>query len=318
MAKTRKPKTDHYQALTDHLVGLLEEALELNDEARWVKPWNAPGWAFAPRNAVTGRFYRGVNFMWLSLDPRNGEDPRWATYKQAQSKGWQVRKGETGTQVYLFKPVTFEQEDGAGGTEEKTVPVIRAFTVFHVSQMDGEIPPFESDLEPTVDPDGDGWVTNPLAEKIIEHSGAEFLTGSAAYYKPADDTITLPPRETFVSADAFYATALHELAHWTKKEHRVGRRSGVGGGVFGSEQYAKEEVRAEMASAILGSLLGLDPYHPEGDHQHINYLKGWLKAIKQDKYEVRRAAADAQKIVDWLVGDLYDEIDPQKEGEEAA
>jgi len=298
--KTKKPARDHYQEITDRLVSALEESLSNNfDEKRtWNRPWASLGAGMAPRNAVTGRFYRGINLFILSFDPRNADDPRWMTYKQAQSKGWQVRKGEKSVEVYLFRPVERQVENKDGEEETQKGVILRTFNVFHVSQVDGDIPAFDNGGP---QPELKAWEKHDLAEQVIDQAGADIsFGGNRACYVPSRDQIHLPKREQFSDAYGFYGTIFHELGHWSLHQSRLGRRANVGGGPFGSAEYAREEVRVEMAAAIVAGVLGIDaPY--EGDEQHLAYLGSWLKVIRDDKYEVRRAAADAQKIADYLL-----------------
>lgn len=295
----KKSNVDHYETITARIVAEVERALDEGTEQTWTAPWTKMA-ANMPFNAATGRRYNGVNAFLLGMDSRTTADPRWCTYKQAQGKGWQVRKGEKSTTVYLFRPYKREERDDEGNVTERPALVLRTFSVFHASQMDG-IPAWEPE---TVAP-RDAWEQNAAAERVLKASGADITYGGDhAYYTPALDTITLPTREQFGSADGFYATALHELAHWTGgKDSRVPRREGVGGGKFGTPEYAREEIRADMASAVMRGVLGIVDDSPTGCQDTVAYVRSWLRALKDDKYEARRSVADAQKIADFLLGD---------------
>lgn len=262
--------------------------------APWQKPWQ-PGELTLPYNAATGKEYRGMNSMWLAA--QGYSDPRWITYNQASDAGAQVRKGSKGTKIIFWK---FREEqpatDNAGNRlfddngKPKMITVElerpRAFhaVVFNGEQIDG-LPA----LEPR--PDLPEPVRHERAETILSSSGAAIRhqAGDRAYYRPDDDSITLPERAQFDSADGYYATALHELGHWTGHTSRLNRDLAH---PFGSEGYAREELRAEIASLMLGERLGLG--HDPG--QHAAYVGSWIKILKDDPREIFRAASDAEKI----------------------
>jgi len=289
-----KSRPDHYQDVTDKIIESLEKGVR-----PWNKPWDEgkalPTW---PRNATSGHKYRGINILLLMGKALafNG-DPRWCSYKQAQSQGWQVRKGEKGTRIYFFKPIEVNDNNKTSGpvdghqddVKTKTIPVLRAYTVFHASQIEG-IPPYESPHDaPEFNPNDD-------AETLLRNSRAIIcFGGSKAFYHPPTDHIQLPPKEAFNNASGYYATALHELAHWTGgREDRVPRNLK---GKFGSVSYAREELRAEMGSAFICTELGI----PHEIENNASYIDSWLKVLKEDKHEIFRSASDAQKIADYCL-----------------
>lgn len=284
---------DHYQDVTDRIIENLEKGVR-----PWNKPWDEgkalPTW---PRNATTGHKYRGINILLLMSHPLSFEsDPRWCSYNQAKEQGWQVRKGEKGTRIYYYKTLEvfdFSKADSDDGAEEpatRTIPLLRAYTVFHASQIDG-IPPYEL-------PDKDEKEFTPIeeAEALLRNSGAEIHHGGPkAFYSPSTDHIQLPPKEAFLKPTGYYETALHELAHWTGgKENRVPRNLK---GRFGSESYAREELRAEIGSAFICAEIGI----PHDIEDNASYIASWLQVLKKDKHEIFRAASDAQKIADFCL-----------------
>lgn len=287
-----KGQADHYQDVTNKIIECLERGVR-----PWSKPWDddkaLPFW---PCNAATGRKYRGINILLLmSNDNALNGDPRWCSYKQAKEKGWQVRQGEKGTRIYFFKPIEVRNERNEQGlpneqqTKKKTVPILRAYTVFHASQLDG-IPPNEHQQDqPEFDPVHEAEVILLNAKVII------CIGGDKAFYHPPTDHIQMPPRQAFNTASGYYATALHELAHWTGgKEDRVPRNLK---GRFGSAAYAREELRAEMGSAFVCTEIGI----PHDIEDNASYIDSWLKVLKEDKHEIFRAASDAQKIADYCL-----------------
>ncbi|MDB5533417.1 MAG: traC, partial [Hyphomicrobiales bacterium] len=293
MDKVKKP---FHETVAEKLIEQLQEGT-----APWQKPWQAgePS-SFLPMNPVTGKRYRGINA--IQLMSQGYEDQRWMTYKQAFAADAQVRKGEKGTPIQYWK---FREEqartdadgkpvlDAAGKTVTLLVnlerPSVFFATVFNAQQIDGLRP-----LEPRRAPD---WDPLERAEQILQRSGAAIHHSeqNRAFYRSASDIIYLPSKSQFETADAYYATALHELGHWTGHETRLARDLSH---PFGSEGYAKEELRAEIASMILGDELGIG--HDPG--QHAAYVGSWIKALRDDPLEIFRAAAEAEQIQRYVLG----------------
>ena len=286
--KQQHVRRDHYQEVTDRIV----EALE-NGRKPWVRPWdeNACGGPQAPFNPTTGKRYHGINVLLLGMDMRAFAtgDPRWMTYQQASEKKWQIRKGEKATGIFFFKPLEVENKDGDAsedGPASRMVGMLRTYNVFHASQIDG-IPAYKA---PSMDEAP--WTRPEAANAILTNSRAVVrIGGDRAFYSPSTDHIQLPPEHAFRGPPEWAATALHELAHWTGHPTRLNRDLA---NKFGSGAYAQEELRAELASVFVGSELGL----PTDIPQHASYIGSWIKALKEDKREIFRAAADAQKIAD--------------------
>lgn len=289
----RKP---HHVTVAEKLIGQLREGT-----APWQKPWEpgTPG-GMMPQNPVTGKRYNGINV--LQLLSENRSDPRWVTFNQASSQGWRVRRGEKATPVQFWKfteQVDKTDDQGKpvlndkGQQEKETVkldrPQVHWAFVFNAEQLDG-IPPREV-KEPV-------WNKLERAEAIFKASGAEVVHDQAdsAFYRRSTDKIHMPPEGQFGSADKYYATKFHELGHWTGSDTRLNRD--VGNNPFGSEEYAKEELRAEIASMIIGDELGLG-HDPD---QHAAYVKSWIRVLENDPMEIFRAAADAEKIQKFVLG----------------
>jgi antirestriction protein ArdC len=211
-------------------------------------------------------------------------DPRWMTYQQAQEKRWKVRKGERSTTIFFTK--SYEVEDEASEEKTRTVRVLRHYSVFHASQIDG-IP---ANKAPAVDEAP--WARPEAADIILRNNGAAIrIGGDRAFYSPATDHIQLSPEGAFNGPEQFAAVALHELAHWTGHESRLDRNLQ---GRYGSAAYAMEELRAELASAFVANEIGI----PTAIPNHASYIEHWIKPLKDDKREIFRAAADAQRIAD--------------------
>jgi len=291
---------DHYQDVTDTLI----EAIE-NGTAPWQRPWD--GSVLWPMNPTTGKPYHGVNVMLLAGE--GFQDGRWCTYQQGQGKQWQVRKGERGTRIFFYKPFqknTGEIDVETGKPEVRVIPILKSYTVFNLSQMDNV---------PEADPDRSAQhtrdvsdLTVQLCEEIVEAAGVDVVHGyRQAYYSPGEDKIYMPERETFESDAAYFATLLHEVGHWTGHESRLNREFSFD---RKAPAYAREELRAEMASVMLSMRLGI----PSNIDNHSAYVDGYLKLLRSDKKEIFRAAKDAEKMARYVLSfhpDFRDELETQ-------
>jgi antirestriction protein ArdC len=281
------PHRDPMQEFANRIITELEKGVK-----PWVRPWDPAkaGGPQAPFNPITGKRYHGINVLILGMDMRafQSGDPRWMTYQQAHEKKWQVRKGEKATTIFFAKQYGVEDDEAEDG--RKTIRLLKHYAVFHASQIDG-VPDYNA---PGIDEAP--WTRPEAAEIILRNSGSLIrIGGDRAFYSPATDHIQLPPDNAFCGPPQFAATALHELGHWSGAESRLNRDMK---GRYGSAAYAMEELRAELASAFLASELGI----PTDIPQHASYIENWIKPLKDDKREIFRAAADAQKIADMLMG----------------
>ncbi|MEV5117958.1 ArdC family protein [Stenotrophomonas indicatrix] len=270
----------------------------------WRRPWNDPnapqnGSINGPWNPTTGKAYRGSNTLILrgAQLVHGYEDSRWLTYKQAAAIGAQVKRGEKGQQIaYWDFSKTGKAQEGeqpAVESEEKGYqgPSVFVATVFHSSQVDGmpEPPP------PFVMPE---TVRNLRVRELLDkhqpkvnHDG-----GNRAFYSIAADSIHLPKHNTFSDDVSYQATLLHELAHWTGGKHRLDRDQT---GRFGSQDYAKEELVAELSSLFISERLGIG-LGKEHEDQHAAYLQSWMKALADDPKNLFRAASQAENVMTFL------------------
>lgn len=303
----KEEKQPFHVMVAERLIKQLEEGT-----APLQRPWEPGAIGSLPMNPTTGKRYKGINSLHLMMQGRS--DPRWMTYKQASAEGAQVRRGERGTLVQYWK---FDEERtktdeqgrpviGKDGQPEKERfklerPKVFMAVVFNAEQIDGLPAPI---LQPM------RWDAVERAESILKASGASInhAPGDSAYYRPSTDSITLPYREQFKSSAAYYATALHELGHWTGHESRLARDLN---NPFGSEAYAKEELRAEIASMIVGDQVGIgrDP------GQHAAYVKSWVRVLKDDPMEILRASSDAEKIHDFVMAFEQKQVQDQTENQ---
>jgi antirestriction protein ArdC len=283
-------RRDLYQHVTNRILEDLERGVR-----PWLKPWSASnvGGSILPRRH-NGIPYQGVNvlLLWSQAMARSYTATIWMTFRQALELDAHVRKGETGTLVVFADRITRTEDSEHGESVERSIPYLKSYSVFNVEQIEGLPPKY---LQPTPAPisaetrhaQAEGFIT---ATRAIIRFG-----GDRAFYAPAFDVIQLPPLPEFRDTESYYATALHELTHWTGHPSRCARE--LNGHRFGSESYAFEELVAELGSAFLCAELGITP---EVRDDHAAYLASWLAVLKQDKRAIFAAASQAQRAADYL------------------
>lgn len=279
--------SEYRKAVTERLIGMLESGT-----APWQKPWDAGIAAMNRPHNFNGRPYHGVNalMLWCTAIDKGYEDPRWLTFKQVNKLGGHVNKGEK-AQIVEYWQWEKEVENPETGEKEKVPlehPKVYRAAVFNADQCTG-LPKLRRQAQK--------WSPVERAENIIAANGVPVThnTDGSAFYSPGGDFICLPPRGSFATVDAYYSTLLHEVGHSTGHPTRLNREFG---GQFGSEGYAREELRAELASTFLCGELGIAT--TGSDEQHAAYVKSWVSALKNDYNEIFRAAADAEKICNYL------------------
>lgn len=285
-----KAKHNTYQVITDAIIAALESC------GPYERPWAGPALTM-PENAITGRRYRGSNvvMLWIAAQEAGYSENRWATFKQWAEKGATVRKGEKGTPVIWFQMLDRKADAGDEADDDATrkVPCARLSWVFNVAQVDGYAAPAPMPTQNLVSP-------IEQADALLAASGATIThEGARAYYRPSTDSIVLPPREAFTgtatmtATEAYYATALHELVHWTAP--RVGRELR---GRFGDAEYAAEELVAELGAAFLCAELGVSN-HPREDH--AAYIRTWIELLRHDPRAFTSAASKAAEASEFLL-----------------
>ena len=302
MVKQRSDRADEYhKQFGERVIKALEEGT-----APWQKPWR-PGERVLPHNFSTGRDYRGGNAVYLAMQAldRGYTDPRWGGYRQIEQAGGHVRQGEKGTPIMYVefdRRVQVRDErgqpvrDGEGRPtytrEKRDRPLTKVQYVFNVEQTE------DLKLRPLARAAPE-WEGHQRAEAVMRNSGVPIdnVDGDRAYYNRDADRVVLPERSQFPSQAAYTHTALHELGHATGHEKRLNRPTLTNHGGFGSETYAREELRAEIAAMMAGEKLGVGH---EPRHGHA-YVASWVKALENDPREIRAACVDAQRMSDWLV-----------------
>lgn len=267
-----------YQQVTDQIIQQLEAGA-----TPWVKQWT--GSSSANHNVISNKGYNGINTLILTMSAAaNGfQSNQWATYKQWLTLGAQVKKGTKGTTIIFYSPVTGSKVS-ADGSEKTYSYVLKSYSVFNAEQVDGYTPPLV-----TVKPFNSIAALEALAADtgaIIKHGGDK------AFFSPSNDFIQMPNKGDFDSEAAYYATLLHELAHWSGAANRLNRDLS---GRFGNEAYAAEELIAELSAAFLCA-----EYQIDGELRHAGYIASWLRVLKNDNKAVFKAAALAQKAADYI------------------
>ena len=302
---------ERVQQIRDSMVKTLLAHIEKNP-TDWQSGWNNIA-AGAPYNGKTSTAYRGLNALYLAFlgAERGYKDTRWVTFNQAKELGASVKKGEKSAPVIFFefydrktkkafdnrtvKDMT--EEEKTAYLKENVYAVMKYSSVFNAEQCHNF--PERKEIAMSEEERAN---QNAKIETIIANSAApvRYDGGSRAYYSPGTDSIHLPVIAAFDTMQDYYATALHEIAHSTGHESRLNRD--LAGG-FGSESYAKEELRAELACVFMQMEQGIQL---NGKHitNHASYLNSWLQAAKNDTSVFFKAAADAQKIADY-VADNY-------------
>lgn len=269
-----------YQIITEQIIRQLEFGV-----APWHKPWTTE----LPKNLVSKREYRGINvFLLASLGYGS---PYWLTYKQATEQGGNVRRGEHGSKVVFWKFDKYRTADADGQSVERTSAILRYYTVFNLEQCDRI-----KALEPR-------RVVNPIAEceRIVAAmpNPPRLEQDCSAWYRPVTDTVGVPARNSFESAESYYSTLFHELTHSTGHPKRIGRDGFEKLNTFGSESYSKEELVAEMGAAMLAGVAGIDRSTLASS---VSYLQAWIEVLKADARMVVFAASQAQKAADYILG----------------
>jgi antirestriction protein ArdC len=294
-ARSGSDRTSLYDEITTKIIGELEAG-----RVPWVQPWGtaaAKAPLAMPKNAATDRFYSGINvlILWGSVIEHGFPVQGWLTFRQALGLGGNVRKGEHGTTVVYadrFVPDDEKKRAQETGEEAQAIPFLKRFTVFNLAQCEG----LPENLAIAAPPPEPGLI-EPTVEALIKATGIDFrIGGSRAFYMPAHDYVQVPPPQAYFEPINWHRTALHELGHASGAPHRLNRDLS---GSFGSKKYAFEELVAEMNAAFCCASLGIAP-----TVRHADYIGSWLDVLREDNRAIVRAASQASKAADFLLGFL--------------
>ena len=282
---TDKTPIDVYQIVTDRIIELLERGT-----APWQMPWTQGG---LPRNLLTNRQYRGIN-LWLLLSI-GYEQNLFLTWEQLKSIGGSVKRGEKGQIVVFYKSVKKEEVDPNTEEKERSIPLLRYFKVFNVSQCTG-IP---EHLLPNIEQQHVAPIEacEVIVKEMPNCPGIKHEK-QQAFYDINKDYVNMPKRRSFRSAEMYYSTLFHELVHATGHPSRLNRKTITEMAEFGSELYSQEELVAEIGTCYLNSHVGIL------NTQEANsaaYIQGWLEKLKNDKRFVVQASSYAQRATDYIL-----------------
>lgn len=284
-------RRDLHQQVTDTIIKQLEAGT-----VPWHRPWKGDydPLLSIPKNFSTGNKYRGINIilLWCSAINQQFQSPEWGSFKQWQSKKEMISKGEKGSLIVYYD--TFEKEvDG----DIKKIPFLKSSVVFNRCQLQNYVP--ETPEPPAVENLFDKLTD---VEDFIRNTGAVVIhqANGNAFYRPLEDKIYMPQPEQFITTDTcsakegYYSTLLHELTHWSGAENRLNRQKGK---KFGDENYATEELVAELGAAFLCAELDITAADKP---DHAAYIEHWLNVLKNDKHIILTVASEASKAVDYL------------------
>lgn len=286
MRKNTPDLADLYQQITNRVIAALE-----HQQKPWTRTWHSSQPQLPLRHCGTP--YRGINtvLLFMAAMAKGYRTPFWMTYRQAQALGGQVRRGETATTVTYSASFETLDDNGQGVAEPKRIWFLKEYQVFNAEQTDGL--PARFYAAPLMRPH---HARIAQAEAFFAHLRADIWHGGdVPFYAPRLDFIQMPPFESFIDAEAYYATLAHEAVHWTGHPSRLNR--GLATKRFAEHELAAEELIAEMGAAFLCAALGVDS---DLRHDHVSYLAHWLRLLQADKRAVFTAAALAQKAVDFL------------------
>lgn len=275
---------DIHQTVTEKIIALLERGTA-SAGPRWTGG-KAMG---LPTNAKTGEAYHGINvlLLWSEMADKTYSSSQWLTYKQAADLGGQVRKGEKSVMCVYYQ--TVQKKELQADDEAESYFLAKPFWLFNVAQVDG----LPADLDASA---AQPFNASQIAEQLLIKTQAQIDYGfDSAYYAMVQDRICMPMRERFTSPENFYATALHELTHWTGHESRLNRQFGKR---FGDDSYAFEELVAELGAAFTVGQLGMVDATIEA---HADYVQSWLRVLKNDKRAIFTAASQAAKAADYIL-----------------
>jgi antirestriction protein ArdC len=281
-----------YREITDKIIAELQQGI-----VPWVQPWkngNQLCLLGLPVNGLTRRSYSGINILllWSALEEKGFTSPYWLTFKQCIAMGGSVKKGEKGTHVYFadkFVPKREKARAEQDGDEASAIAFLKRYTVFNVEQCEGLPVGLFGKVEPRQPRE-----TLREAEALIGATGADFrIGGDQAFYVPSEDFIRIPHQTAFTDQINYYRTAFHELGHWTGHKSRLDRNLTT---KFGTGDYAREELVAEMVTAFVCASLGIVP-----TVRHADYIGNWLQVLKEDARAIVKAASLASKACDFIL-----------------
>ena len=293
MSRPNETRPDLYARVTNAIIADLETGVR-----PWTKPWSAEHLAGRISRPLRHNRepYSGINviLLWAEATARGFGCPMWMTFRQALALVGHVRKGEHGSTVVYANRINRTEQGDDGQDVERTIPFLKAYTVFNIDQVEGLPESYYAKPEPRPD---HAQRIGPVEDFFAATQADVRHGGDSAYYAVHADYVQMPPFECFEDPESYYATLAHECTHWTRHPARLDRD--FGRTRWGDDGYAREELVAELGAAFLCADLGLE-LSPRPDH--AAYIDSWLKVLKDDKRFIFAAAAHAQRACDFLHG----------------
>ena len=289
-------KIDHCQVVTDKIIAALELGV-----APWNRDWQNEGNAFAMPRRVTGEYYKGINTFLLMAESaeRGFNSSFWLTFNAAKGMKAQVKKGAKSAKVYF--PLWVDKIKGNPDSGKQFVGY-SCSSVFNADEIDGLPEKFYAMPAAPIDT---GAKESPELDILFKKTGANIVTkGNQPLYRPFTDTIEMPKVSQFNSAASYYSVLAHELIHWTGAKKRLDRLE------TGKEEYAFEELVAELGSLFLCTEIGIAPNFDNS----ASYIQSWLKALRNDKRFIFKAGTAAQRASEFAL-DLMGIDRPNAESE---
>lgn len=277
---------DVYEIVTNRIIEQLEQGY-----IPWEKPWT--GIRSGAFNRITKRPYSLLNQMLLQ---HNGE---YATFREWQKLGGHIRKGEKSEIVVFWKILEKEERnEETGEKEKKKIPMLRYYNVFHISQVESVEPLPPEQLNSEVEPieAGDKIITDYVTRENLNFVECK---SNKAYYSPSNDTVVVPLKEQYQLINEYYATTFHELTHSTGHRNRLNRVQNTPVAAFGSQDYSKEELVAEIGSATLMNVSGIET--PKTFRNSTAYIQNWLQVLRNDKKFIVSASSKADKAAKFIL-----------------
>ena len=276
-------KANVYQMVTDRIIEQLEHGI-----IPWEKPWT--GVRSGAFNRISKRPYSLLNQMLLK---HTGE---YATFKQWTELGGHIKRGEKSEIIVFWKILEIEEENEKGEKKKKALPILKYYNVFHISQVEGVKPleqPF-AEVEPIEE--ADKIINNYIGR---EHIDFQEKASNEAFYSPSRDCVVVPMKEQYQHINEYYSTTFHELTHSTGHKSRLDRLQSGSIAAFGSETYSKEELVAEIGSASIMNMLGIET--TKTFRNSAAYIQSWLSVLKNDNNMIISAASKAEKAVEYIL-----------------
>ena len=304
-------KIDVYAMVTDRILAELEKG-----NIPWHKPWIMPSCTYHTEKVKvnptscaysrsTAKPYSLLNQLLL------GKAGEWATFKQIEEAGGKVKKGEKSSVVVFWSFIDVKETNANGELEEKKIPMLRYYNVFHVETQTTIEPKKRGAVDTVIVADPktkleQEWAAleeaDEICRKYFENSGVAYkeTVGDRAFYRPSTDSIETPSKGQFKDGAEYYSTLFHEMAHSTGHKSRLNRFETAGSHAFGSENYSKEELVAELSAATLCNMLGIE--NAASFKNSAAYIQSWSKKLREDKRMIVSASSKAEKAVNYILG----------------